>query len=417
MPPDDLRSELIRLFMAGVSAADPERAVAEALAARPVELPKDGKLILIAIGKAAHGMMQAARDSLPAGARTACIVVTNYENHRDVAGVAAYAAGHPVPDGRGVIAALAVEKLLREAGEDDAVLALISGGGSALLPAPVAGVMLADKAAVNRLLLASGADITESNIVRQALSRMKGGGMLRLADPAPLRSLILSDVVGDDLRVIASGPSVGPITDQGPAEEVARRLGIWQQMPEAARAALTRNALPADLPPPDATLVGSNGQSLAAMARAATRPVRMIDRPLTGPVEDAAETVLDLAATTPPGTALLLGGETTVMIRGDGRGGRNQELALRVALLAEARGMRGRWMFLSGGTDGRDGPTEAAGAIVDDTSLARMRVAGANPAALLANSDSHAALTASGDLLMTGATGTNVADLQVFVTV
>ena len=415
MPADDLRSELIRLFMAGVAAADPERAVAEALAARPVELPKNGTLILIAIGKAAHGMMQAARDSLPDGARTGCIVVTNYENHRDVAGVAAYAAGHPVPDGRGVIAALAVEKLLRGAGEGDAVLALVSGGGSALLPAPVEGVTLADKAEVNRLLLATGADITETNILRQALSRLKGGGMLALAKPAPLRSLILSDVVGDDLRVIASGPTVGPITDQGTAEDVARRLGIWQKLPEAARAALTRNAPTADLPPPDATLIGSNGQSLAAMARAATRPVRMIDRPLTGPVEQAAETVLDLATATPPGTALLLGGETTVMIRGDGRGGRNQELALRVALLAEARGVKPRWHFLSGGTDGRDGPTEAAGAIVDDTCLARMRAAGAEPEALLANSDSHAALSASGDLLTVGATGTNVADLQVFL--
>jgi len=132
-------------------------------------------------------------------------------------------------------------------------------------------------------------------------------------------------------------------------------------------------------------------------------------------VEQAAETVLDLATATPPGTALLLGGETTVMIRGDGRGGRNQELALRVALLAEARGVKPRWHFLSGGTDGRDGPTEAAGAIVDDTCLARMRAAGAEPEALLANSDSHAALSASGDLLTVGATGTNVADLQVFL--
>ncbi|MFO7921612.1 MAG: DUF4147 domain-containing protein [Nioella sp.] len=417
MPQDALHSELIRLFMAGVAAADPERAVAKALAARPARMPENGRLVLIAVGKAAHGMMQAARDSLPASTPTDCLVVTNYENHRDVAGVAAYAAGHPVPDGRGVIAALAVEKRLREAGERDAVLALISGGGSALLPAPVEGVTLADKAEVNRLLLASGADITETNILRQALSRLKGGGMLRLAAPAPVRSLILSDVVGDDLRVIASGPSVGPIADLAAARDVARRLGIRDKLPEAARTALARPEPPADLPRPDATLVGSNRQSLDAMARAATRPVRMIESPLTGPVDVAAETVLELAATTQPGTALLLGGETTVEIRGDGRGGRNQELALRVALLAEARGVGARWLFLSGGTDGRDGPTEAAGAIVDDTSLARMRAAGVDPEALLANSDSHAALTASGDLLTIGATGTNVADLQVFLTI
>lgn len=416
MPQEDLRSDLTRLFMAGVAAADPVRGVSDALAERPVTPPR-GRLILIAIGKAAHGMMQAARDSLPDGVRTTCLVVTNSENHRDVAGVACYAAGHPVPDGRGVIAALAVEKLLREAGPEDAVLALISGGGSALLPAPVPGVTLADKAEVNRLLLASGADITETNILRQGLSRLKGGGMLRLAAPAPVRSLILSDVVGDDLRVIASGPTVGPIADLATARDLARRLAIWDRMPESARAALRRAEPDARLPAPDATLIGSNGQSVAAMAGAATRPVRVFDRPLAGPVEDAAETVLDLAAETPPGTLLLIGGETTVVIRGDGRGGRNQELALRVALLAEARGLTGRWIFLSGGTDGRDGPTDAAGAIVDDTSLARMRAGGADPEALLARSDSHAALTVSGDLLGIGATGTNVADLQVFLTV
>jgi hydroxypyruvate reductase len=133
-------------------------------------------------------------------------------------------------------------------------------------------------------------------------------------------------------------------------------------------------------------------------------------------VTKASARVLDLAADAASGAALLFGGETTVVLQGDGRGGRNQELALRVALLAEERGLTGDWLFLSGGTDGRDGPTDAAGAIVDQGSLGRMRAAGADPRALLANSDSYAALAASGDLLMTGATGTNVADLQIFLT-
>ena len=132
---------------------------------------------------------------------------------------------------------------------------------------------------------------------------------------------------------------------------------------------------------------------------------------------EMAQSVLNLAAETPAGTALLFGGETTVILQGNGRGGRNQELALRVALLAEDRELPGRWLFLSGGTDGRDGPTDAAGAIVDGESLARMRAAGADPQALLANSDSYAALKASDDLLMTGATGTNVADLQIFLNI
>lgn len=412
-----LRSELTDLFLAGVAAADPVTAVRQALDATPLVLPSDGTLIIVAIGKAAHGMMDAARAAVPQGVPTRCLVVTNYENHRDVAGVACYGAGHPVPDGNGVIAGLAVEKLLREAGQGDRVLALISGGGSALLPGPVKGVTLADKAEVNRLLLAQGADITDTNIVRQALSRFKGGGLLRLAAPAPLRSLILSDVVGDDLRVIASGPTVGPIACAATARDVARRLGIWDRMPEPARTALQRVESAAPLPAADAALVGSNRISVAAMAIAAARPVQVIDTPLVGPVADAASHVLDLAARTPPGTALLFGGETTVILTGDGRGGRNQELALRLALLAEDRGLPGRWLFLSGGTDGRDGPTDAAGAIVDGQSLTRMRAAGADPLALLANSDSNAALAASGDLLITGATGTNVADLQIFLNV
>ncbi|WP_127559822.1 glycerate kinase type-2 family protein [Nioella ostreopsis] len=417
MAHDAIRSELTELFLAGVAAADPVGAVAQALTARPVKVPDGGTLILLAVGKAANGMMEAARSAVPEGVPTRCLIVTNYENHRDIAGVACYGAGHPVPDGNGVIAGLAVEKLLREAGARDMVLALISGGGSALLPGPVKGLTLADKAEVNRLLLASGADIEETNIVRQALSRFKGGGLLRLAAHAPVRSLILSDVVGDDLRVIASGPTVGPIADLATARDVAHRLGIWEQMPGAAREALAREAARDPLPDPDATLVGSNAISVTAMAAAAGRPVRVVEAPLIGSVTKAAAQVLDLAASTPSGTALLFGGETTVILTGNGRGGRNQELALRVALLAEERGLPGDWLFLSGGTDGRDGPTDAAGAIVDCQSLSRMRAAGADPRALLANSDSHAALAASADLLITGATGTNVADLQIFLAI
>ncbi|MGI3184774.1 glycerate kinase type-2 family protein [Nioella aestuarii] len=415
MTHDTTRSELTEMFMAGVAAADPVGAVQAALATRPVGVPEGGTLILLAIGKAANGMMEAARAAVPKGVATRCLIVTNYENHRDIAGVACYGAGHPVPDGNGVIAGLAVEKLLHEAGPQDVVLALVSGGGSALLPGPVKGLALAEKAEVNRLLLASGADIEETNIIRQALSRFKGGGLLRLAAPAHVRSLILSDVVGDDLRVIASGPTVGPIADLATARNVARRLGIWDRMPEAARVAMERQEAQDPLPRPDAELIGSNALSVAAMAAAAARPVRVIDDPLTGLVTDAAARILDIAADTPHGTALLFGGETTVILNGDGRGGRNQELALRVALLAEERGLSGGWLFLSGGTDGRDGPTDAAGGIVDAGSLTRMRAAGADPRAHLANSDSYAALAASGDLLMTGATGTNVADLQIFV--
>lgn len=409
-----LRNELTGIFMAGVAAADPVAAVRAALQAEPLPAPV-GRLILLAIGKAAHGMLQAARSEVAEGARLICIAVTNPENHREVEGVQCFAAGHPVPDETGLKAGKAVRAAVEAAGADDEIVALISGGGSALLPAPVAGLTLEDKAEVNRLLLASGADITETNIVRQALSTLKGGGLLRLAAPAGMRSLILSDVIGDDLRVVASGPTIAPISDRAGARDVLRRLGIWDDVAPVVRQVLQRDEEPAALPDPRARLIGSNRQSLTAMAAAATRPVRVVKTPLTGPVEAAARQILDLAKDTPRGTMLLFGGETTVVLTGDGRGGRNQELALRVALMAETQGGLGHWMFLSGGTDGRDGPTDAAGAVVDETTLERMRAAGADPRALLNNSDSYTALAASGDLLMTGATGTNVADLQIFL--
>ncbi len=408
------KDDLIEMFLAGVAAADPVRAVDKALTDAPIQAVT-GRLILLAIGKAAHGMLQAAMDHAPHNADVTAIAVTNYENHREIAGVQCFAAGHPVPDENGIKAGQAVRALLDGVGAEDHVLALISGGGSALLPGPVEGLSLDDKAAVNQLLLATGADIEETNIVRQGLSLFKGGGLLRLAAPASVRSLILSDVIGDDLRVIASGPTVAPIADRQRGIEILNDLGVWEDVPPAAREVLSSEQSRSDLPRSNATLVGSNGLSLAAMAEASKRRIEKIDTPLDGPVTQAARRVVDAAMAAPRGTILAFGGETTVVLTGDGRGGRNQELALRVALLAEHTGLAGDWMFLSGGTDGRDGPTDAAGAIVDQGSLSRMRQVGIEPEARLANSDSYAALQASGDLLMIGATGTNVADLQLFL--
>ncbi len=409
----DTRQALFAMFQAGVDAADPSVAVTDALADRPIA-KVSGRIILVAVGKAAHGMLNAARAHLPSGTDVQALAVTNYENHREVPGVACFAAGHPVPDDAGLAAGKAVKAALAGAGANDLVIALISGGGSALLPGPVDGISLEDKAEVNRLLLASGADITETNIVRQSLSDFKGGGLLALALPAPLRSLILSDVIGDDLRVIASGPTIGPISDRAGAVEVLKSLGVFDDLPIAVRHVLATEAKTETLPKPDAALVGSNAISLQAMARAATLPAILSEAPLIGNVKAAASRILDEAQALPKGAALLFGGETTVTLTGGGMGGRNQELALRVALEAEKRGISDEWMFLSGGTDGRDGPTDAAGAIVDHTSLTRMRGAGADPAKHLAESDSYHALKASGDLLMTDATGTNVADLQIF---
>lgn len=404
-------------FMAGVNAADPTLAVQHSLEAAPLaKVPAGGAWHVLAFGKAARAMAQGALDALPPLPMKA-LVVTNYENAADLSGADVMAAGHPIPDEAGARAAATVLDWARALGPDDRLLALVSGGASALLPAPSGGLTLADKEQVNRLLLAAGMDIRQMNLIRQHLSSIKGGGLLQAAAPARVTALIMSDVIGDDLRVIASGPTVGPLGGRAEAISLLHRFGLWQKLPHAVQAHL-------ESPPPKATrhppaenrLIGSNRQSLEAMdaaARIAGHDPKLAKAPLVGDVGDAAAQVIRTGDSGPG--IYLFGGETTVTIRGSGKGGRNQEMALRVALLAEDAGWNGPWVFLSGGTDGRDGPTEAAGGLVDGGTLGRMRATGHEPAAMLATNDSNPALAASHDLLMTGPTGTNVADLQVLI--
>ena len=411
----DRRSAARALFEAGVAAADPARAVARSLDAAPVEASR-----ILAFGKAAVPMAEAALERLP-GRPT--LIVTNAENAREIEGARTLVAGHPVPDAGGEAAAREVERFVEPAGDGETVLVLVSGGGSAMLPAPVEGVTLADKIAVTELLLASGAPIDEVNAVRRALSRLKGGGLARAIHPARTVALLLSDVPRDEIAAIASGPTVPP-TDPGSvmadALEALRRHGLEARVPASVTRALAATRGDERVEPDvDNRLVGGNSVSLDAMAALCkARGLRhhVVSRWLDGDVADAAALVHRAAREAPADCdALLAGGETTVVLRGDGHGGRNQEMALRLALLCESEPIGRAWTFLSGGTDGRDGPTEAAGGIVDAGTPARIRAAGLDPEALLADNDSHAALAASGDLLVTGGTGTNVADLQVLL--
>lgn len=395
-----MRARAREIFEAGVRAADPGEGVRQALRTRVVT--SGGPLI--AVGKAAIAMVKAAIDEGVEASRIT--VVTNPENAQDVAGADVYAAAHPVPDAVGLAAAEAVEEALRETTHD--VLLLLSGGGSALLPAPAKGLTLQDKIGVSELLLASGAEITEMNLVRQALSRLKGGGMLRAAAPARVRALILSDVVGDDFSAIASGPTAPPLGSRADARALLERYGIWQKVSSAVKMHLERAIDAAPLPTSDNTLIGSNTQSLRAMAEAVGGPAHLHVPALTGDVEEAARRV---ASANDPGIHLF-GGETTVTLKGDGKGGRNQELALRVALHLERE--KRPWVYLQAGTDGRDGPTDAAGAIVDAERLVAMRQR-VDLEALLANNDAYRALDAGGALLKIGGTGTNVADLGVLI--
>jgi hydroxypyruvate reductase len=416
MTQQEIRNKAFDAFRVGVAAADPATTLEKVFEKEPLPPLDKGKYIIVAVGKAACKMAQSALDALPVGAVVDAIAVTNYENVTKIEGCRVLGSAHPVPDNNGLEAANEVIDLLEQATEDDVVLALVSGGSSALLPAPVAGVTLRNKSDVNEVLLNSGFDIYQMNLVRQSLSRLKGGGMLRYAEPATVRSYILSDVLGDDLRVVGSGPSIGPIGTVADARRLLIETGNFTKMPENVRDYLEHTfSKPVPVEVGNATLICSNTQSSVAMAKAAG--AILMDEPLIGDVKDASQRVIDdVHAHMGKGPFILAyGGETTVQLKGTGRGGRNQELALLVADKARDAGLDGIWCFLSGGTDGRDGPTDAAGGIVDGGSFSRIATAGAEVSDLLRNNDSYAALKLSGDLLMTGATGTNVADLQLFI--
>ena len=394
----------LEAFLSGVVAADPAGAVRRFL-------PEfDQAPTLIAVGKAAVSMARMAQSIL--GALPEMVVVTNPENATNLGKMQVFASGHPIPDQIGVQASKKViAALQRAAAASRPVLCLISGGGSALLPAPIVGISLQDKKDINALLLASGADILVVNLIRQQLSTLKGGGMLRYVDPHLVTALILSDVIGDDLRAVASGPTVSPIGTRLQARVGLEELGLWDQIPLSVKLVLEQSDDTIELTNARNILIGSNSISLEAMAKHLPN-ARVHEAPLVGDVAEAAQRVAEA------GSGIhLFGGETTVKLKGSGLGGRNQELALRVALLAEQQDWQGPWLYLQAGTDGRDGPTNAAGGIVCEASISAMRAAGVEPEQLLADNDAYHALAAAKALLITGGTGTNVADLGVLIRV
>lgn len=417
-PEETRHAAATRAFRAAVRRADPALAMRDNLAAHPLPRPaQGGRTIVLALGKAAPAMMRAVLPSVT-GPRT-LLCVTHRENDDQVPEAEMFRAGHPVPDRVGADGARRMIEILENADAEDVVIALISGGGSALLPAPPPGVGFEDKQALNAALLKSGLDIKSVNLVRQQVSLLKGGGMARLAAPAATAAYILSDVIGDDLRAIASGPTVAPIGTADEARQLLHDAGFFAQLPDSVQRHLRKGGAPASAAQADNHLIGGNRESVEAAAEGlrAERDVTVIEAPLVGDVGAAAATVFQALLEAGPGgpRAILWGGETTVQVHGGGLGGRNQELALRVAALADAQPVAQPWTLLSAGTDGRDGPTEAAGAITDGQTLARIRAAGGDPAACLDRNDSNAALRLSGDLLMTGATGTNVADIQILL--
>jgi glycerate 2-kinase len=334
-------------------------------------------------------------------------------------------AGHPVPDARGETAALEIVERVRAARADDLVLFLVSGGGSALTPAPAPPVTLAEKQETTRLLLGAGATINELNAVRKHLSLLKGGQLARAAAPAAVVSLVLSDVVGDPLDVIASGPTAPDRSTFAEALAVLDRKGVAARVPAAVRERLTAGAEHRidETPKPGDRLfervrnvvIGNNAlvvDAAAAEARRLGYRAELLTRSLQGEAREVARELVARARALPAGTCLIAGGETTVTVRGRGRGGRCQEFALAGAL--ELR-PDDALLLLAAGTDGTDGPTDAAGGLADAGTVKRGERAGRSARAALDDNDAYTFLSEAGDLLRSGPTNTNLLDLYLLL--
>jgi hydroxypyruvate reductase len=442
------RQRILPVLEAALRAVDPGPAMVRAMqrngsrlniGAVVYDLDQFERVFLLGFGKAAVAMGRAAADVL--GGRLAAGALLTKHGHAAGAealpsGIAVFEAGHPVPDEAGVAAAQRIAALAQQATAHDLVLCLVSGGGSALLTLPAAGLTLADLQATTAALLRCGATIDEINTLRKHLEELKGGQLARQASPAIVASLVLSDVVGSPLDVIASGPTVPDSSTWGDAWEIVTRYGLEPALPTPVIRRL-RSGQGGHLPDtPKAgdlafdrcqTVIVADNALAAAAAAAKARELGFSALVLSTFVEGEAREVARMAVAlgrevtargrpTAAPACLLLGGETTVTLRGDGRGGRNQELAL-AAALALARAPEGqRIVIASLATDGSDGPTDSAGGLVDAATVARGRAAGMDAAAHLARNDAYPFLEASGDLLRTGPTQTNVNDLiAIFV--
>jgi len=458
------RRDLLAIFKAGVAAAEPEEAVRRHVVRRGRKLRLGGystdlgrvrNIFVVGAGKASARMAAALEEILgdritdgwinvPATlAGQACRGLTA-ARHVAVAGKAACAAakplrrihvheaGHPIPDEAGLRGAREIARILRAAGEGDLVLVCLSGGGSALLPLPAVGVTLADKQRVTQALLACGADIREVNTVRKHLSQLKGGQLARAAQPAEVVTLILSDVVGDPLDAIASGPTAPDGTTFGQALAVLRKYGIERRAPRSVLKRLRAGAAGAEAETPKPgdpvfsrvhnLLIANNSAAMDACARKARAlgyaPL-VLSASIEGEARDAAVVHVAIAREclargrpVAPPACLISGGETTVTLRGKGLGGRNQEFALAAGIAAG--GMEGV-TILAAGTDGTDGPTDAAGAFSDGRTCERAAQVGLSAAEFLARNDSYHFFERLGDLLKTGPTGTNVMDLYLLL--
>jgi glycerate 2-kinase len=435
-----LREHARAIWQAAVAVVDPFLLVRDFLINPPPDLAEalagSGRILVVGGGKAGASMAAGIETALANQLdRLSGVLNVPAETVRPLRAIrlhAARPAGSNQPTAEGVAGVKAMLDLVAGAGPHDLGLCLLSGGGSALMPAPVAGVTLQDKQKVTALLHACGATINEMNCVRKHLSAIKGGRLAQAFGPRPLFSLIISDVIGDPLDVIASGPTAPDPTTFADALAILGRYSLQEKVPPAVLAHLERgragglSETPKMLPRSVQNLIlGNNSRALGAAQLCAEKlgyAVLNLGSYIEGETRQAAIALAGIARSIRadgrplrPPVCLLSGGETTVTLGPlHGRGGRNQEFVLSAAVYLGADRLR-NMVVLSGGTDGEDGPTDAAGALADETTLKRAAEAGLNPAAYLERHDAYSFFDAIGDLFKTGLTQTNVMDVRVIL--
>ncbi|MCP4694222.1 MAG: glycerate kinase [Desulfobacterales bacterium] len=437
-----MRKDAARIFHGGLAAVEPAAAVDRfcrrqgaslRVGDESYDLSRVDRIFVVGGGKAG-APMAAALERLLGDRIEGGLVVVKYGHVADLARVRLVEAGHPEPDANGEAGAAEIMNLVKSAGERDLILCVLSGGGSALLPLPAPGLTLADKQAASRALIACGASIHEINAVRKHISGIKGGRLARAAHPAPLTSLILSDVVGDDLDVIASGPAAPDASTFADCAAVIEKHRVRGALPEAVvhhieaglKGEVSESPKQGDTVFNGVrnTIIGSNIEAILAAeteARALGYHTLVLSSMIQGDTSEAARfhaalarEIVKTGRPLPRPACILSGGETTVQVTGKGLGGRNQEFAL-----AAAPDIAGpdAVLLLSAGTDGTDGPTDAAGAFAHSDTIRRAEAAGLDPARFLSDNDAYHFFDALGDLFKTGPTNTNVMDLRIVLAV
>lgn len=427
----DYPQHIQALISSALSAVIPEKAIQRNLSRSGAQVEVGsteydlgpGRVFLVGAGKAGESMGIAAWEILGDLVEEGILIVkdtgageSRHTNGTKLPGsVKVFEASHPLSDDRGVEATLAIQSMLARTSENDLVLCLISGGASALMTQPI--VPLSDWQTLVSILLASGCTINELNSVRRQLDSVKGGGLLEYAAPAPCASLILSDVVGNPLEVIGSGPTVAIQENPQVARLVLNRYGVAEALPAKVWKRLD-NALirvqdkePVEIPQAFNCIIGDIRQAAMAAAATATQlgfSTHLLTCHLEGEAREVGKVAASLARDARPGTCLILGGETTVTLLGDGHGGRNQELVLAAAIALDAAK---KVVIASFATDGEDGPTASAGAFATGSTYSKAGREGLDPHDYLANNNSNAFFARMDGLLHTGPTGTNVNDL------